>query len=237
MHAKGMFIAAGLLLASAPAFADDPGAGAPPPAPDPAAGGAGASAGAGAGAATGGAVAADAAVMPKLWIGGGLELHPIGTISVSAGGQSADFGTDTTVYGLDVVALYAVTPLISVGVAPRYIMGIKGGNATDSATMYDLRAVGAVGKDVAPKIHAFGGAGLGYASISIPDQGGMSQPSPSGLTLSFMGGAGYAVSPKLMVTAMLSYELGFESVSVGGQSADEKFNFLSFGVGILAGVM
>ena len=184
----------------------------------------------------GGAVAAEAP-MPKLWIGGGLELHPIGTVSFSGGGISADQGTDTGVFGLDVVALYHVTPLIAVGLAPRYILNIKGGNATDSAKMYDIRAVGAVGKDVAPKIHAFGGAGLGYASISPPDMNGMSSPSASGMTLSFFGGVGYALSPKLLATAQLSYELGFESVSVGGQSADEKFNYLSFGVGVLAAIM
>jgi hypothetical protein len=234
MHAK-MFIAAGLLLGAAPAFADDPGAGAPA-APDPNAGGAGAAAGASTGAAAGAGVAAEAPA-PKLWIGGGLEMHPVGTVSFSAGGVSGDAGTDTGVFGVDVVALYRVHPMVMVGLAPRYILNIKGGNATDSAKMLDIRAVAAVGKDVAPKIHAFGMVGLGYASISVPDQMGMSSPSPAGLTASFAGGAGYALGPKLMATAMLSYELGFESVSVGGQSADYKYNYLSFGVGILAAVM
>ena len=240
MHAKGMFIAAGLLLASAPAFADDPGAPAPPPAGgggDATAGGTATAGGAGAGAAAGGAVTAEVAP-PKLWVGGGVSINPIGTISAGGGGQTVDVGTDTGVFGIDALALYSVTPLISVGVAPRYLLNIKGGNGNgDSAKMYDIRAVGAVHKELAPKIMGFGGAGLGYASISIPDQMGMSVPSASGMTLSFFGGAGFALGPKLALTGTLSYELGFESVSVGGQSADEKYNFLSFSVGILAGVM
>jgi hypothetical protein len=183
--------------------------------------------------ATGTGAAAATAPAPKLWIGGGLEIAPIGTVSVSAGGQSADFGTDTGLFGIDVVALYAVHPMISVGLAPRYLLNIKGGGATDSATMYDIRAVGAAHKEVAPKITALGMLGLGYASISPP----MDAPSASGLTVSVNAGAGYSLSPKLMATALLGYELGFQSASQGGQSADEHFNYFSLTFGIMAAVM
>jgi hypothetical protein len=103
--------------------------------------------------------------------------------------------------------------------------------------MFDIRAVAAVHKEVAPKITALGMLGLGYASISVPDQGGMSIPSPAGLTISAHAGAGYAIGPKLMATALLGYELGLESASEGGQSVDYHFNFFSFGVGIMAAVM
>jgi hypothetical protein len=188
--------------------------------------------------ATGNGAAAATTPAPKLWVGGGLEIAPIGTISVSAGGQSADFGTDTGLFGVDVVALYAVHPMVSVGIAPRYLLNIKGGNGSgDSASMYDIRAVGAVHKEVAPKIQALGMLGLGYASISVPDQGGMSVPSPAGLTVSVNAGAGYAIGPKLMATALLGYELGFQSASQGGVSADEHFNHFSIGVGVMAAVM
>jgi len=185
-----------------------------------------------------GDAAATTAPAPKLWVGGGLEMEPIGTVSASAGGQSIDVGTNTGQFGIDLVGLYAVHPMVSVGLAPRYLLNINGGNGnSDSARMYDIRAVAAVHKEVAPKITALGMAGLGYASISVPDQMGMSQPSPSGLTVSVHAGAGYALGPKLMATAMLGYELGFESASAGGQSVDYKFNFFSIGLGIMAAVM
>lgn len=230
-NAKVLFIGASLLFATGTAFADgDPAGGTPP---DPNAGGAGA--GAGAGVATGGAPAAPGAEAPapKIWIGGGLELSPVG--SVDNGMASAD--TDIF-YGVDIVALYSVTPMVAVGVAPRYLLNIKGKDQQggDSASMYDIRAVGVFHKEVASKISLMGMGGVGYASISIPDQGGVSIPAPAGLTLSFAGGAGYALSPKLVATAMLSYELGFQSVDVGGQSADYKFNHLAIGLGIIAGI-
>jgi hypothetical protein len=225
------------LLFAAPVFAqgDTTGAGdgsAAAPAPtgtDPTAGGATTPAVG----ATGTGVAATTAPAPKLWIGGGLELEPIGSISVSAGGQSASIGTDTGQFGIDVMALYAVHPMVSVGIAPRYLLNIHAGDGGDSAKMYDIRAVAAVHKEVAPKITALGMLGLGYASISPP----MDAPSASGLTVSAHAGAGYAIGPKLMATALLGYELGFQSVSQNGQSADEHFNFFSFGVGIMAAVM
>jgi hypothetical protein len=233
--AKVLFIGAGLLLASGTAFADGGDPPAPPPAGGDASGGAGA--GAGAGAAVGaGAGTTEAGPAPKIWVGGGLEMLPIGTVSVSAGGQSQDQGTDTGVFGLNIMALYQVHPMVAVGLAPRYIFNIKGGGSPDSASMYDIRAVAVAGKEVAPKIHASGMLGLGYASITLPDMGGVSSPSPAGLTLSFGAMLGYAVSPKLQATASLSYELGFEGVSVMGVDASEHFNHAIFGVGILAAI-
>jgi hypothetical protein len=228
------------LLFAAPVFAqgdgDATGAGtgsaeAPAPAPT----GTDATAGGAATPAVG--AATTAAPAPKLWIGGGLELEPNGSITASAGGQSASIGTDTGQFGIDVMALYAVHPMVSVGIAPRYLLNIHAGDGGDSAKMFDIRAVAAVHKEVAPKITALGMLGLGYASISVPDQGGMSIPSPAGLTISAHAGAGYAIGPKLMATALLGYELGLESASEGGQSVDYHFNFFSFGVGIMAAVM
>lgn len=230
MKAK-FLVLSGLLFAAAPAFAQDatpPAGGDATPAAAPAAAPAATPAASSStpGPATG--------AMPKLWIGGGLELAPQGSISGSSG---PSVGTDTGVYGIDVMALYSVHPLIAVGLAPRYLLNITAGGSSQSASMYDIRAVGVVHKEVKPKINVMGLVGLGYSGISLPSMQGVSIPNPAGMTLSFGAGAAYSISPKLLGTASLQYELGFQSASAGGQSADFKFNYLSINLGVLFGAM
>jgi hypothetical protein len=219
MKTAKILMTGAMLLAATPALADD----AAPPPPTPAASSAAPAATAAAGPAT------------KLWVGGGLELVPIGTVSGSNG--IPDQGTDTGLYGIDVTALYVVHPMVAVGLAPRYLLNMKSSGQTDSSSMYDIRVVGVAHKELAPKISGFGLLGLGYASISLPSSMGMSPPSPAGMTLSLEAGAGYAITPKLIGTFGLGYEFGFESASVQGMNFDSKFNHLSISLGILAGVM
>lgn len=222
MKAK-FLVLSGLLFAAVPAFAQD----ATPPA-----GGDASTAPAAAPttpAASSSTTAPATGPMPKLWIGGGLQLAPQGSLSVSVpGAGSGSIGTDTGAYGIDVMALYAVHPMIDVGLAPRYILNITAGGSSDSASMYDIRAVGVIHKEIKPKLSVFGLAGVGYASISPP-----MGDSAAGATVSFGAGAGYSLAAKLIGTVSLQYELGFESVN----SADEKFNFLSINLGVLYGAM
>jgi opacity protein-like surface antigen len=221
-------IGAALLLAAVPAFADDP-------APDPNAGGAPAGAPAGGATPSGGSTAAGGGVAettpPKFTLGGGLELSPTGSINPPSPAQSIGTGL---AYGVDVTALYAVHPMIAVGVAPRYVMGIKASNppagaSTDSASMIDLRAVVAVHKDLKPKVSLFGYGGLGYAMIKAPSGG----TDANGLDISFGAGAGYQLAPKLVGTVGVGYEIGLEKESMMGMDFDAGWNHLMINLGVM----
>jgi hypothetical protein len=168
-------------------------------------------------------------------VGAAFELLPIGSLSTTVHGLpvadgSSSAGTNTGIVAVDVKALYAIHPLIAVGIAPRYVFNIAAGGSA-STTMFDPRVVGVIHKDVAPKLGVFGVLGLGYATIASVES---DFPNTSGVTLSLGAGASYQLLPKLLGTLSVEYEFGFES---GSANYDFSFNQLFISLGVLAGIL
>ena len=164
----------------------------------------------------------------QIWVGAGAALAS--PSSDGLGGQQK-VNIDAA-YALAATADYQLNNLISLRAMPRYIMHLKASESMDSSSAYDLRVGATVGKDVMPKIRAYGLAALGYSSISFASPGGGSNQSASGATFMIGAGGTYALSPKMRLYAEAAYELGFQSISEGGQTADYKVKFLDFGAGL-----
>jgi hypothetical protein len=160
-----------------------------------------------------------------LWLGGAIGIASPSSDGLNGQGKmSFDMA-----YAIDASADYQLTDLITLRAMPRYVLNLKGSMDKDSSSEYDLRAGATIGKDVLPKLRPYGLAAVGYSGISFPS--GSPVSSASGFTLTIGAGATYLVTPKIRLYAEASYELGFQSVSAGGQSADYKVNMIDFGAG------
>src|SRR5437763_21111 len=64
-----------------------------------------------------------------LFVGGDLDLLPLGTIEASGGGQS--ISSDTAfAFGLGGFVEKRLTPIFGLGLAPRYIFNVKGSDSS-----------------------------------------------------------------------------------------------------------
>jgi hypothetical protein len=186
---------------------------------------------------TGGGAAAPGIVSTSppgsTWLGGGIELSAIGSASQPNGmGGTTSVDLDSA-FAFMANVDYQLNDLISLRAMPRYIVGIKqSGFSGDSASAFDLRVGGTVGRDVAPPIRVYGLAALGYSSVSFPSQAGVNIPNASGPTVTIGGGGLYALNPTTRLYAELAYEWGFESRSLNGISADFHVGWLELGAGV-----
>lgn len=197
--------------------------GAPPPPPPP-----------GGGAPMGGAPGEPmgSSAPGTIWLGGGLELTAAGNVSASDGmGGTASTDLDSA-FAFMANIDYQVNDLITLRAMPRYIISIKPQGASDSASAFDLRVGGTIGKEVAPQARVYGLAALGYASVSFPNMGGTTIPNATGLTLTFGAGGAYTINPTTRLYVELAYEKGFESVSDMGQTVDFNVSWLELGGGV-----
>lgn len=177
---------------------------------------------------------ASSAHADKLEIGGQLQLLPLGSI------EFEDESEDTAVaFGIAGTVDYRVHPNISVGLAPRLILGVQADGAEESATQLDLAARITGHVPVAPKVDLFAFASPGY-SFTFPPEESDALGTPSGFALGFGGGAAFKVSPTLAITGELGYSLSFQggTAEVLGTELDYDYgtNFLHLGVGVKAAI-
>ncbi len=166
----------------------------------------------------------------KLWLGGAVELLPSGSVTQSSGGNEISVGLNTA-FAFGALVEYRLSSLISIALAPRYILNVKASSDPASSGMLDIRARVAAAHPVAPRIRAYGFGALGYAFIFLPVMGS-EVITPSGLTLTFGGGASYVLGPRLQLSAELGYEIGFETATYSGGSAGFGVNYLHVSGGI-----
>lgn len=183
-------------------------------------------------------VVADPASDPKMWVGGHLGLSPFGSLESEAQGMSKS--TDpATAFELGARFEYQVTPMVSIGIAPTILFGVKGKDETDSSSQLDLPLRVTVGGEVAPRVRIYGFAAPGYSVLFPPSSGTGDTQHPSGFMIGFGGGVGYRIAPKFTLGGELGYQFRFLSVTedVLGQSIDvsAKDNFLTFSVAATAG--
>jgi outer membrane protein with beta-barrel domain len=161
-------------------------------------------------------------------VGGNLELLPVGTISASDGSDSESADLDPA-FGIGGSAELDVHPNVSVGAAPRFILGVKTESSEKSAKELDLMLRVTAHVPVSPTMQLYGYASPGYSMIFLPDN---DDENPKGFALGFGAGAAYAITDRAFVTGELGYQLGFQALKIQGTSLDLTTDYLHLGVGV-----
>ena len=173
-------------------------------------------------------VAAPAASESKIQVGINILPMALGKFTTSAGGQSAT-GDAAFAYGVGLSAGYNVIPGLSIGIAPQFILNVKGKDENDSGKEYDLMLRVAYAYTVAPKFSVLAEVLPGYSIIAPPSSAGIDKP--KGLVLAGGIGAAYDVTDQVFVNLGVGYQMGFQKVSVLGTYVDVKTKFLRIAIG------
>jgi hypothetical protein len=120
---------------------------------------------------------------------------------------------------------YSINQFVFVGLAPQYIINVKGKDAPGSAgSELDLRLRVGGNAKVADTLMLYGYLAPGYG-IVMPSGDG---DSAKGLVLGFAAGAMLDFTPSVFGNAELGYQVGYQKVS----DVDAKTNFLHIGIGL-----
>jgi hypothetical protein len=185
--------------------------------------------------------AAHAAPAGTIELGAQAQVLPLGSVSGNDSDDDLDYSTS---FGIQLQGDYFVHPNVSVGLAPRFILGLKpdvDGYDGDSASQLDLAARVTGHAPVAPKVDLFGFVAPGYSFVFLPDEANPFEiDNPSGFIVGLGGGASYQVTPSLAIVGELGYTLGFQgsTVELGSESTDVDYNsnFLHLGLGVKASI-
>jgi opacity protein-like surface antigen len=164
-----------------------------------------------------------------------VHLLPVGSFEVDIPGLGSDSESTKFAYGLAGNIDYQVNDSIAISFAPRYILNVITSSAdadSDPASELDLMVRGAYGKAVNPKLTAYGFVGLGYSVIMPPSSASDDAESSKGPALGLGGGVRHGLSGSMFLQGELGYQLGFQKISEGGQTATVATNYLHLGVGI-----
>ena len=174
------------------------------------------------------------AAAPRMRAQAQVELLPLGSGKQTLGDLS--MSNDTALaYGISAAFDYAITPYLSVGVAPRLVLNIKPddqeGGTTDKEIDLRARVVGHV--PVAPGLEIYGSLSPGYAFV-LTDQDGIN--TPKGFAIAGAAGVTYDLSSKLFLGAEVGYQRAFISadlMTAPGQtvSTDLELSYMHIGIG------
>jgi len=204
-------------LADPPPAAPPPGEAAPAEAPAPAAA---------APAATESAAPA-AGGESKMRLGLNVVPMPYGKYNASVGGISAS-GDTAFAFGIMPFFDYLVTRNFFVGIGPMYTLNVKAKDATgDASKELDLQARIGGEVPVSDQLDIYGYVSPGY-SIIFPPTG---DTKAKGFEVGFHAGAIFNLSSQVFLNGEVGYQLGFQKVTVGGVSGDDKASFLQIGLG------
>jgi len=186
------------------------------------------------------AAASPAEPTSKLWIGGQLDIPASGSMTLAAGGNT--LGLDASAgLGFEGLLDYRVSKLVTIGGAPRLLTGVKPKNNSASGTQYDLRARITVGNFVAPRFRLHGIAHLGYSFIAhiftVTDTSGKTDFFTSkGFVFGIGPGMSYAINPRLLITAEITYQWGFQGSHQLGMDVTANDSFLTIAGGLVAAI-
>ncbi len=161
----------------------------------------------------------------------GLDLVPMpfGTLTIVAGNVTASSDA-AFAFGLAPFFDYSVHPNFFIGVSPQYIFNVKGKDDTGSAGKeFDILLRLGGNAPVADRLQLYGYLAPGYSVIILPSGTGLDNP--KGFVLGVHAGGMLDVTPALFVNAELGYQVGFQSISQNGRTADLKSNFFQIGLG------
>jgi hypothetical protein len=175
-----------------------------------------------------------AAGVGQIWLGGTGELLTGGDADVSLMGMSQSVSLSTA-YAVNGLFEYQVSDLVAIGLMPRYAFGIKGSQTTssDSLKMLDLRGRISLGQQLQPQLRGYGFGAVGY-SIVYPPSTSTDQTTANGITLTIGAGVSYAINPNLRLVFEGGYELGLQSITEAGVTADFHLKYLELGAGLQA---
>jgi len=123
---------------------------------------------------------------------------------------------------------YLVTRNFFVGLGPMYTLNVKPKDGNfDAAKELDLQLRVGGQAPVSDQIDLYGYVSPGY-SIIFPPTG---DTKAKGFEVGFHAGGMFNLSSMVFLNAEVGYQLGFQKVSIGGQSTDFKANFLQIGLG------
>jgi len=174
------------------------------------------------------------------WFGGGtLDLMPVGSLDLKVATESRSADTSMA-WGFGGLVEKHINPVVSVGVAPRYVVDLKGADAPKSASQLDLRARFALGGEAAPGTRLYALASPGFSWMFLPDDPGHanSPRTSSGFVLGVGAGVQVALAPKLVLVVEAGYQLGFQNgTSYVDNSSGVDFtlssSFLQLSVGLV----
>jgi hypothetical protein len=176
-----------------------------------------------------------AAVGPAKKMQVGLNLLPMVLGSKGTGATGDDQWADmSAAYGVGLSFGYNVIAGLSVGVAPQFLLHVKGKDDSDASKQIDLLARIAYAYDVMPKLAVYAEVLPGYSIILLPSSVtflGEKPPSPKGLLIGFGAGAAYDVTDQIFASLGVGYQMGFQKMSVGGSDQDVKTKFLRIAIG------
>lgn len=167
-------------------------------------------------------------VTSKTWIGGALDLQASGRLYLEVDGQSASEESNSPL-GVGGFIEGRVSPYITIGFAPRILIGVRAEPAEDSGTQYDLRGRMRIGNMVAPRAHLHGIVTAGYSIISNVFADDFTS---SGLILGAGIGLAYTINPRLLLIGELSYQVGSQGGELMGTDVEASSKFLTLGIGV-----
>lgn len=169
---------------------------------------------------------------PDAQLGLLFELLPTGSVSATELGSELSSDTAVTVAVAPFID-FPLSPYAALGFSPQFVFGVKGTNATSSATEYDLRARLTGRYPVSAGGAIYGRLSPGYSIVSAPNlPPGVSNP--AGFLIDVSAGAEIVINPQVSLALELGYQAGFQSTTdTNGAQADLKTRYLHLGVGFL----
>lgn len=172
---------------------------------------------------------------PRMRVQAQVELLPIGSGKATMANLSTTHDT-ALAYGVSGMFDYALTPYLSIGVAPRLVFNVKPDDADgDSADKeLDLRARLLGHYPVAPRLELYAALSPGYTIVLSSTDG---VKNATGFAIGGSAGLTYDLSPKAFISGEVGYQRAFTStdVMVAGQSVSGDLDLSYMHVGIGAG--
>jgi hypothetical protein len=174
------------------------------------------------------------AAAPKMTAQVQVELLPLGSGKATVG--DTEMTTDAALaYGVSGMFDYALTPYLSIGVAPRLVLNVAEANAADGDKAnqeVDLRARIRGHYPVMPGLELNASLSPGY-TIALSSEEAFK--SGGGFAIGGAVGLTYDVSPRLFVAGEVGYQRAFitSDFEVAGQtfSSDVDLSYMHVGLG------
>lgn len=160
------------------------------------------------------------------------EMLPMGSGTLTFNDQSSTADV-ATAYGITGMVDYAINRYLSVGIAPRLVLNVKGTDAMDAGKEIDLRARVTGRVPVAPGVELYASVMPGLAILSSPEEGA---DTTSGFALAGAIGVTCGITPKLFLGAEVGYQRAFVSedqvVANVHISTDLALSYPHVGIGV-----
>jgi hypothetical protein len=179
--------------------------------------------------------AADPWPDPRTWLGFEADLLLAGQIKGGINNTTTTDDANSTA-ALGVVLDYRAAPWLTIGFAPRVVLGVEANNGNNmSFTQLDLRLRVTAGQQVAPRLRLYGIGTLGYSIVfnEVLDIINNTRVNSDGLIWSLGGGIAYSIAPRVRLTGEVSYQVGYQGTTIQGQSITASDNYLTIGVGVM----